>query len=140
MSRQNPNPGYSGLRAPEWSSKLWDCCYGQDATKTCILSMCLPAVQYGFNVERLKIGTTAFAGDCFAAGSAYEGLYIMSLFVQVPLVWVLHVQTRGAIRAKYGIPEDHCTDCMVTTFCSPCALCQEHYQLTNPELDHLDKP
>ncbi|KXZ50923.1 hypothetical protein GPECTOR_14g17 [Gonium pectorale] len=41
----------------------------------------------------------------------------------------VHTGARGWIRSKYGIPGTCCGDCMITTFCIPCALCQEHREL-----------
>ena len=33
--------------------------------------------------------------------------------------------TRGMLRAKYGLPEEPYSDCVVHTLCAPCALCQD---------------
>jgi Cys-rich protein (TIGR01571 family) len=35
---------------------------------------------------------------------------------------------REALRRRYGLPED-CNDCIATTFCAACAMCQEAREL-----------
>ncbi|CAF4241504.1 unnamed protein product, partial [Adineta steineri] len=35
---------------------------------------------------------------------------------------------RQALRNRFGLPED-CNDCAATTFCIPCAVCQEAREL-----------
>ncbi len=35
---------------------------------------------------------------------------------------------RQALRQRFGLEED-CNDCVATTFCAPCAMCQEAREL-----------
>ncbi|CAF3015378.1 unnamed protein product [Rotaria sp. Silwood2] len=35
---------------------------------------------------------------------------------------------RQALRTRFGLEED-CNDCLATTFCAPCAICQEAREL-----------
>jgi len=35
---------------------------------------------------------------------------------------------RQTLRSRYGLQED-CNDCLATTVCSPCAICQEVCEL-----------
>jgi Cys-rich protein (TIGR01571 family) len=38
------------------------------------------------------------------------------------------MRKRKALRNRFGIEED-CNDCVATTFCAPCAICQEAREL-----------
>lgn len=40
-------------------------------------------------------------------------------------VFFLGCTNRGALREKFQLPGDACTDCCMWFFCAPCALCQE---------------
>ncbi|UJR13722.1 hypothetical protein I4U23_000733 [Adineta vaga] len=40
----------------------------------------------------------------------------------------MHKSKRQTLRNKYGLPED-CNDCVATTFCAACAVCQEAREL-----------
>ncbi|KAK3286270.1 hypothetical protein CYMTET_6164 [Cymbomonas tetramitiformis] len=45
--------------------------------------------------------------------------------VNSPLPYVL----RKSLKAKYGIPQDSCTDCCLSTCCAPCVICQDYREL-----------
>lgn len=40
----------------------------------------------------------------------------------------MHVGKREALRQRYGLEED-CNDCLATTCCSACAICQDAREL-----------
>ncbi|KXZ43758.1 hypothetical protein GPECTOR_81g208 [Gonium pectorale] len=69
---------------------------------------------------------------CFYMLGGFVPTITAALFlVPVPLSCscFVHTGSRGWIRQKYGIPGTCCGDCLITTFCIPCALCQEHREL-----------
>lgn len=39
--------------------------------------------------------------------------------------WIPHMMMRKKLREKYNIKAGKCDDCPKTSFCGPCALCQE---------------
>ena len=43
--------------------------------------------------------------------------------------WCVTCNQRGKIRGKYGIAGGSCGDCIVTLFCTPCTMCQQHKEL-----------
>lgn len=96
-----------------WSSGLADCC---EDSGTCLLVCCVgPCINYGQNVDRVKGG--GMFGPCL-------------LYCCCPCLACIYAgQTRGEIRAKYGLQESPCSDCCVHCFCSPCAVCQETREL-----------
>jgi hypothetical protein len=44
------------------------------------------------------------------------------------LCCLTHMGKRQALRDRFGLPED-CNDCVATTFCASCAICQEAREL-----------
>ena len=79
------------------------CCYG---------FWCLPCL-FGSNAE--KIDDSSCVGCCL--------LYWLASYFH--LCCLPHMNKREKLRQKYGLQEEPCGDCLVTTFCSPCANCQE---------------
>jgi len=79
----------------------------------CLVSWCLPCVQYGINQQELDSGQ-----DCFLHGLIYY------LSVQFGVCCIFHMGRRRALREKYGLAEDG-NDCLVTAFCPLCAISQE---------------
>ncbi|KAL6753698.1 PLAC8 family-domain-containing protein [Haematococcus lacustris] len=101
------------LTHPEqWSSSLYDCFSDMGV---CCVGAHAPFVLYGENAE--KIGTSSF----LSAAAMY-------FFFSCCACCFAH-ETRGALRHKYGLPEEPCSDCMVHCWCSPCAVCQETREL-----------
>jgi len=94
--------------AQPWKEGFCDCLSDPG---TCLLSFCLPCVQYGYNAE--AIGD----GDCFMRGA--------TLCLCSCIGCIIAGGTRTNIRNKYGLAEDPCNDCCTAWFCLPCALSQE---------------
>ncbi|CAF5066189.1 unnamed protein product, partial [Rotaria sp. Silwood1] len=44
------------------------------------------------------------------------------------LCCLVHSGKRQTLRSRFGLQED-CNDCVATTFCAPCAICQEAREL-----------
>jgi Cys-rich protein (TIGR01571 family) len=50
------------------------------------------------------------------------------VLAQCSLCCLVHMDKREALRRRYGLQED-CNDCLATTCCSACAMCQEAREL-----------
>ncbi|UJR17476.1 hypothetical protein I4U23_004371 [Adineta vaga] len=85
-------------------SSLFDCF---DAGDICL---------YGRNAKRID-GSSCF-GSCF----------IYWLLSECGLCCLVHMSKRQALRQRFGLREDG-DDCLVTTFCSSCVVCQEAREL-----------
>ncbi|EXB93715.1 hypothetical protein L484_011709 [Morus notabilis] len=64
-----------------------------------------------------------------AQGAAY------CLLMAIQCQWLYSCLYREKLRAKYGLPEEPCSDCCVHCCCELCALCQEHAELNARGLD-----
>ena len=56
------------------------------------------------------------------------------------LCCLVHMGKREALRNRFGLQED-CNDCVATTFCAPCAICQEarelKFRIVSPQGIHI---
>jgi len=95
----------------EWAHGLMGCC---DDIGACLFAWLLPCISFGKNTE--------------AAGTA--GCFIGAILFLVPLVnLICWIQTRGAIREKYGIEGSLINDLLAICCCPLCALVQEAQQI-----------
>jgi len=99
--------------AEPWKSGLFDCF---SDCGTCCVTFVAPCIQYGLNAEQLD--GSSCAGHCCA-------YYILE---QLGCCCLIHMQRRQALRQRYNLEED-CNDCLATTFCAPCAICQESREM-----------
>ncbi len=102
------------FEAGPWQSYFCGC-FNDPAS--CILTCLFPCITYGNNYEAInKTG-------CCVQGFTYCCLSACGLCCLV------HSGLRGNIRSKFNIPGNNCFDCLLTCFCSPCALCQESREI-----------
>ncbi|CAF3818630.1 unnamed protein product [Rotaria sp. Silwood1] len=104
-----------------WNSGLFDCC---DDCGICLYGWCCTSCLFGENAE--KIDGSSCAGTCC----------LWYLLTQCNLCCLIHMGMRKALRDRFDLEED-CNDCLATTFCASCAICQEarelKYRLTVPQ-------
>ncbi|CAF4124369.1 unnamed protein product [Rotaria sordida] len=96
-----------------WSTGLFDCF---DDCGVCLYGYCCAPCLFGENAE--KIDGSNCCGSCC----------LWYLLAQCSLCCLIHMGKRQALRNRYGLDED-CNDCLATTFCAPCAICQEAREL-----------
>jgi Cys-rich protein (TIGR01571 family) len=82
----------------------------------CFYGWCCPACLYGENAEKID------GSNCCNAGCLW---YLMSGW---GLCCLIHRNKRKALRERFNLQED-CDDCLATTFCSLCTICQEAREL-----------
>jgi Cys-rich protein (TIGR01571 family) len=92
---------------------LFDCF---DDCDVCCYGWCCTPCLYGENAE--KIDGSSCYGSCFIWWLLYEW----------DLCCLVHMGKREALRNRFGLQED-CNDCVATTFCASCAICQEAREL-----------
>mmetsp|Transcript_36000 Transcript_36000/g.81968 ORF Transcript_36000/g.81968 Transcript_36000/m.81968 type:complete len:176 (+) Transcript_36000:56-583(+) len=102
-------------RKGTWTNALFDC--GSDIG-TCLVAGCCPCVVYSLNQGLMG------ENRC---------LHCLAYSLLGPFCWVLGGTTRSAIREKFQVEGNCCHDLVTHMCCTPCALTQEHQQLTkNP--------
>ncbi|KAF5386273.1 hypothetical protein D9757_008591 [Collybiopsis confluens] len=119
----------------DWSSRLFGCSTGGDTeTDTCCMACFCPCIVYGRNKTRLdhlsnhglpepEGGTTG--GEC-AAHALVTSLFCMAgCAMQAPL--------RSTIRDRYSIRGSGAGDLCTSICCYPCALTQEHIEISAEE-------
>jgi Cys-rich protein (TIGR01571 family) len=115
-------PKSSNHHKPEgkWEAGLCECCSAGPAVW--LTAYFCPCIQYGLNSEKINKGSCCYAGCSW---------FLLQYMCFVPLGCCIHGPFRGTIRSKESIEVDGCcsSDCYITTFCAPCALCQEAKQL-----------
>ncbi len=83
------------------------CCYG------CWCHPCL----FGSNAEQID-------------GSSCVGMCLLyCLLSPISLCCIPHMIKRTIMRQKYHLQEEPCNDCVVSTFCAGCSVCQEAREL-----------
>ena len=117
-------PGVPG----QWSSGICDCCV--DGCDTCCTVCCCAPCVFATHAEVVgKDGCTN--GLCFCI--LYAPSYLTYLLIGlpfIPLSCCIHAPIRRQLRERYGIAEGClCEDCICTTFCTPCSLCQEEHEI-----------
>ncbi|KAG2431662.1 hypothetical protein HYH02_013239 [Chlamydomonas schloesseri] len=118
----------------DWSTELWDVCSQPGGMNMCCLSLWCPCIQYGMLLEQLPPGSVTCAGSLAGGCALFGGLWLLGdvlgaalltkIFV-LPCTALVHTQTRGYIRRKYGIQSHPLHDFFIAWCCGPCALCQE---------------
>ncbi|KAE9974919.1 hypothetical protein EG327_008623 [Venturia inaequalis] len=113
----------------EWSASGVDCC---SPFTSCLLSWCVPCIQYGRVHHRLHKdsqlkGWSVFNGDCCA-------YFALSFF---GCQWIVQLMGRGEIREKYNLKGNGCTDCLCACCCMPCDLVQQEKEIVNQEATNL---
>ncbi|GIL63536.1 hypothetical protein Vafri_17581 [Volvox africanus] len=108
----------------DWSSGLCECCAAPGGCGTCCYAYCCPCCQYGQNIGRMPAGEVCCGGNCCGACCCYF------MLMELGLCCFLHCGARSWLRKKYSIPGDPCQDCCTALCCAPCAMCQEHRELT----------
>lgn len=92
---------------------LFDCF---SDSRICLYGCCCTPCLFGENAEKID------GSSCFNAGCLW---YLMSGW---GLCCLTHMGKRKALRDRFNLPEN-CNDCVATTFCAPCAVCQEAREL-----------
>ncbi|EJD05591.1 PLAC8-domain-containing protein [Fomitiporia mediterranea MF3/22] len=125
--RNVKNIPYDGNGEREWSH---DCSECFDDCGTCCLGWCCPCMVYSQIQSRLQYLETRNAphpesgescnGDCFVHGL---------LQCCCGLGWVLQIGQRTAVRNRYRIAGDGCSDFMMAYCCTPCELTQVSREL-----------
>jgi len=113
----------------EWTASGADCCSPFSA---CLLSWCLPCVQYGRISHRLNKdaslkGWSFFNGNCV-------GYYALTC---CGMQWIMQMMQRGEIRERYGLTGNGCTDCLCACCCGPCDLVQQDKEIDQREKAQL---
>ncbi|GIL81279.1 hypothetical protein Vretimale_1095 [Volvox reticuliferus] len=108
----------------DWSTGLCECCAAPGGCGTCCYAYCCPCCQYGQNIGRMPAGEVCCGGNCCGACCCYF------ILMELGLCCFLHCGARSWLRKKYSIPGDPCQDCCTALCCAPCAMCQEHRELT----------
>ncbi|CAF1395598.1 unnamed protein product [Rotaria sp. Silwood1] len=96
-----------------WNSGLFDCF---NDCGICLYGYCCTPCLFGENAERID-GSSCCGSCCL--------WYLLSGF---SLCCLIHMSKRRALRNRFSLEED-CNDCLATTFCAPCAICQEAREL-----------
>ncbi|GLI61088.1 hypothetical protein VaNZ11_003303 [Volvox africanus] len=108
----------------DWSSGLCECCAAPGGCGTCCYAYCCPCCQYGQNIARMPAGEVCCGGNCYGACLCYF------IAMEFGVCCFVHCCARSWLRKKYSIPGDPCQDCCAALCCAPCAMCQEHRELT----------
>ncbi|XP_058103650.1 cell number regulator 7-like [Magnolia sinica] len=98
---------------------------GSGEGSTCCIACILPCVTFGQIAEVVDEGRSS----CIGQGIVYGFLMLFQCH------WLYGCVYREKLREKYGLPPEPCNDCCVHCCCGPCALCQEHDELTARGLD-----
>ncbi|GFR45477.1 hypothetical protein Agub_g6878 [Astrephomene gubernaculifera] len=106
----------------EWTTGVFSCCSYPGGIGNCLYTFLCTPCSFGQVVARMP-PQVCCGGSCYGACFAY------SLLAECGLCCAMHIPARMWLREKYGIPGDCCTDCLYTTFCPCCAICQEHREL-----------
>lgn len=124
-NRNARNLPYNSNGEREWSSGLFDCL---EDPVTFIAGWFLPCIVYGKNktrMEALEQGAPhAQGGELLGSDTiTYGALHFCGVG------WVLGMANRSATRAHYKIEGDAVSDCLLSTFCFPCALTQQSREI-----------
>lgn len=130
-----PNPANG-----TWSTGLCDVCAEPGGCGLCCYGGCCGPCLYGDSMSRMAPHEATCGGNSYGACCGYwmlggfvPAMTALLFGVPLPLSCSFAIQTSGrrSIKRKYGIhPDDGCCkDCLITAFCSPCALCQEQREL-----------
>jgi Cys-rich protein (TIGR01571 family) len=93
------------------------CCTG--GFGTCCLTYWCPCVAFGQSMEKLSSDECMCGGNCAGAGCLWMGGILCC-----GSVICMTCMGRTAIRKKYNIDGDDCSDCLASLFCHLCVLIQ----------------
>lgn len=98
-----------------WKAGLFECC---NDPEICCMGMCMCPCLYGCNTSTLR------GMGCFLDSLAY-------MLPLPPFLLCAYMASnfRRELRTNFNLIEEPCSDGVVHTFCGPCALCQEAYEL-----------
>ncbi|CAF3229434.1 unnamed protein product [Rotaria socialis] len=103
----------------EWNEELCDCF--DDCGTCCYGYWCAPCL-FGSNAEKID------GKNCCLMCCLY------GVLAHFYLCWVPHYFERQNLREKYNLEANpSCGDCLTTSFCGPCALCQEAREMKSRE-------
>ncbi|CAF1508218.1 unnamed protein product [Adineta ricciae] len=98
-----------------WSSGLFDCRNDGDI---CLRGCLGPSFLFGANAELID------------GSDRCRSCLLYFLITRFYLCCLPHIPKRKALRERFDIAEDNdCNDCLATTFCRRCAVCQEAREL-----------
>ena len=112
----------------QWKAPFFGCF---DDMSSCILSFCVPCVQYGFNAAKID-GSGCFGACCMYACCMMCGGYQCAI----------GGAKRTSMRNQYMLEESCCCDCCVHWCCCWCALSQEarELEIRGPPPDRSSMP
>ncbi|KAH9036854.1 PLAC8-domain-containing protein [Lactarius pseudohatsudake] len=129
----NREVGADGQR--NWSSQLCGCSCpsGSSGLAICCLAMWCPGVVFGRNKQRLRHlqsqGTPLPGGGTYVNGDCA----VYCCLAGPRLSWILGIGERTDIRARYSIRGSTFEDRFTSWCCTPCALVQEHREISLEE-------
>ncbi|KAK3521625.1 hypothetical protein QTP70_014723 [Hemibagrus guttatus] len=103
MVIKQPQPVLESKDSDEWNSRICDCCDNKaECCFVCCFCPCFACMK------------TKEYGQCLC-------LPLLDLCgIASPATWAMRV----SMRHHYGIKGTLCNDCLIATFCTPCAWCQ----------------
>ena len=111
-----PAPEATAYTGPQpWKAGLFEC---SNDPEICCMGMCMSPCLYGCNTSTLR------GMGCFLDSLAY-------MLPLPPFLLCAYMASnfRKELRTNFNLIEEPCSDGVVHTFCGPCALCQEAYEL-----------
>lgn len=123
----------------EWTSKWYDCFNHLDS---CVMAFCLTFWAWPKAFAAGGVGTfkSMFITSLILVFFWFVGQAFFPIMIIVAIVYIaLATRYRSKLRAKFEIPGNMCSDCMLHTFCNPCAVAQEMKHTLYPELDSSGK-
>mmetsp|Transcript_22146 Transcript_22146/g.61541 ORF Transcript_22146/g.61541 Transcript_22146/m.61541 type:complete len:151 (+) Transcript_22146:1194-1646(+) len=121
-----------------FSDGILDCC-SRSEDGYCLTSALCPAATYSVLMEKLQLNWCANPTDERGASATFPivtTVYVVSYFLGLfsllgPIylaltiyLLVIYTKTRTAVREKYKIPGDCCSDCFLSWFCNCCTSLQ----------------
>lgn len=116
------NNAYKAKHTEFFTSPLTNCCAEPGGSELCMKGLFCGCCLYGENVAQL--GMRATCGGNSGAACAFWAVMAMCGLCCIP-----QSITRKDIKHEYGHEDPESNDCLVSTCCSPCALCQEAREL-----------
>mmetsp|Transcript_48838 Transcript_48838/g.141452 ORF Transcript_48838/g.141452 Transcript_48838/m.141452 type:complete len:228 (+) Transcript_48838:44-727(+) len=123
-------PGIEELPADNFRFGIWDCdgCCGRDC-KICLCGWCCLGIRWADTVSqnKLKLGVGFWSMLLFHAICTCMDEITLGLSMIAFLSFAIYFRQR--LRAAFGLKHatcgTYCQDCLVWTFCCPCAAVQE---------------
>ncbi|CAI9092870.1 OLC1v1028215C1 [Oldenlandia corymbosa var. corymbosa] len=105
-----------------WSTSMYGCFSDMN---TCVVTACCPCITSGRIAEIVDEGKT----------SCVEGVIMYALFSLFCINCIYTGNNRSKMRKQHMLKGNDCHDCLVHTYCTACALCQEYRELYRLGLD-----